>query len=117
MLIEELKKRIDNLEERISNPIEQSEYFRWGIESQKRNLRNYKSQFEELREKFYEIENVDNLERELTDLVKNFGNVKVEGFFSGLYKLSIKTKINSISEMIEMKDKYEDIDLYEFVEK
>jgi len=117
MLIEELKERIDNLEDRINNSEEQSWYFRKGIESQERNLRNFKNQFEELREEFYESDSVDNLERELDDLIITSGKIKVTGMSSGYHKMAVNSKIKRVSEMIEMKNKYSEINLYGLIEK
>ena len=117
MLIEELKEQIDNLEYRIANSEEQSWYFRKGIVSQERNLRNFKNRFEELKEDFYENVSIDNLERELDDLVIASGKIKVTGMSSGYHKIAVNSKIKRVSEMIEMKNKYSDINLYELVEK
>lgn len=117
MLIEELKERIDNLEYRIDNSDKQSWYFRKGIESQERNLRKFKNQFEELREEFYESDSVDNLERELDDLVITSGKIKVTGMSSGYHKMALNSKIKRVSEMIEMKNKYLKIELYELFER
>ena len=117
MLIEELKERIDDLEYKISNPEKQTEYFRWGIEIQQRNLENFKREFEELRDNFYEDDSVNDLERELDDLVIASGKIKVTGMSSGYHKIAVNSKIKRVSEMIEMKNKYSDINLYELVEK
>ena len=117
MLIEELKEQIDNLEYRIANSEEQSWYFRKGIVSQERNLRNFKNRFEELKEDFYENVSIDNLERELDDLVIASGKIKVTGMSSGYHKIAVNSKIKRVNEMIEMKNKYSDINLYELVEK
>ena len=117
MLIEELKEQIDNLEYRIANSEEQSWYFRKGIVSQERNLRNFKNRFEELRDNFYEDDSVNDLERELDDLVIASGKIKVTGMSSGYHKIAVNSKIKRVSEMIEMKNKYSDINLYELVEK
>ena len=117
MLIEELKDQIDNLEYRIANSEEQSWYFRKGIVSQERNLRNFKNRFEELRDNFYEDDSVNDLERELDDLVIASGKIKVTGMSSGYHKIAVNSKIKRVSEMIEMKNKYSDINLYELVEK
>ena len=117
MLIEELKEQIDNLEYRIANSEEQSWYFRKGIVSQERNLRNFKNRFEELRDNFYEDDSVNDLERELDDLVIASGKIKVTGMSSGYHKIAVNSKIKRVSEMIEMKNKYSDINLYELLEK
>ena len=117
MLIEELKEQIDNLEYRIANSEEQSWYFRKGIVSQERNLRNFKNRFEELRDNFYEDDSVNDLERELDDLVIASGKIKVTGMSSGYHKIAVNSKIKRVNEMIEMKNKYSDINLYELVEK
>ena len=117
MLIEELKERIDDLEYKISNPEKQTEYFRWGIESQQRNLENFKREFEELRDNFYEDDSVNDLERELDDLVITSGNIKVTGMGSGYHKVAVNSKIKRVNEMIEMKNKYLKIELYELYEK
>ena len=117
MLIEELKERIDSLEYKIANSEKQSWYFRKGIESQQRNLENFKREFEELRDNFYEDDSVNDLERELDDLIDASGKIKVTGMSSGYHKIAVNSKIKKVSEMIEMKNKYSDINLYELVEK
>ena len=117
MIIEELKEQIDNLEHRINNPEEQSWYFRKGIETQEKNLRSFKNQFEELKEEFYESDSVDNLERELGDLVITSGKIKVTGMGSGYHKMAVNSKIKKVSEMIEMKNRYSEINLYELIGK
>ena len=117
MIVEELKEEIDNLEYRIANSEKQSWYFRKGIESQKRNLENLKSLFEEKREDFYDVESVSNLERELDDLVIASGKIKVTGMCSGYHKMAINSKIVRVNEMIEMKTRYSEINLYELIEK
>tara|TARA_Y100000310_G_scaffold157870_1_gene157335 strand:+ start:151 stop:504 length:354 start_codon:yes stop_codon:yes gene_type:complete len=117
MLIEKLKEQIDDLEYKISNPEKQSWYFRKGIESQQRNLENFKREFEELREDFYEENSVNDLERELDDLIDASGKIKVTGMSSGYHKIAVNSKIKRVSEMIEMKNKYLDIELYELFER
>ena len=117
MLIEKLKEQIDDLEYKISNPEKQSWYFRKGIESQQRNLENFKREFEELREDFYEENSVNDLERELDDLIDASGKIKVTGMSSGYHKIAVNSKIKRVSEMIEMKNKYLNIELYELFER
>ncbi|MBL7051283.1 hypothetical protein ISS04_03960 [Candidatus Woesearchaeota archaeon] len=108
MRIEILKDKIKDLEYKLNHFSDQSIYFRWGIENNREKLKNFKKEYEVIKDKINST-TINSLEREIKQTKQEYDLVEGNGRYQSYRRNSLQNKINYFKDMVETKKKYEKI--------